>query len=123
MVGNDELVLLQELIGYAHAFTEQSAGITPQIKNQTLQIAKLVQSFRDFLFRGLVEASYVQVADARPDQEMHVYAVARNLVANQGELHRLFDAFARNADVYGRALWPLEHVRDIARDHVLGRLA
>ena len=37
---NDKLTLLQELVGDAHAFTQQAAGITPQIENQSLQIAK-----------------------------------------------------------------------------------
>src|ERR1700733_7147091 len=63
---NDELVFLQELVGHTHAFAQQAAGIAAQIKNQTLEIAKLIESLRDFLFRGLVEPGHVQVADARP---------------------------------------------------------
>ena len=54
---------------------------------------------------------------------MHVHAVTRNLVANQGELHRLLHAFARNADVHRRAFGPLEHIGDFAGCHVLRGLA
>ena len=65
----------------------------------------------------------MHVADARLDQEVHVDAVARNLVAHQGELHRLLDAFARDADVNRCALGALQHVRNVAGTHVLGGLA
>src|ERR1700691_2772471 len=41
---NDELVFLQELVGHAHTFAQQAAGITAQIKNQTLEFAELIQS-------------------------------------------------------------------------------
>ena len=98
------MAFLQELVSYADAFAQQAAWISPQIENQPLKIAKLIQSFRNFFFRRLVEARHVQVANARPDQEMHVYAVARNLVAYQRKLHGLLHAFARDADVYRRAL-------------------
>ncbi len=37
MVGNDQLTLVQELVGDAHAFTQQAAGILAQVKNQSLQ--------------------------------------------------------------------------------------
>ena len=120
---NDELVFLQELVGYAHAFAEQAAGIAPQIENQTLEIAKLIQSSRNFFFRGLVESVHVHVADSRPDQEMYVHAVTRNLVAHQGEFHRLLHAFARDADVHRRPFRPLEHVGDFGRAHVFRRLS
>ena len=123
MVRNDELIFLQELVGHAHAFTQQAAGITAQIENQALEIAKLIQSSGNFLFRGLVESVHVHVADSRPDQEMHVHAVTRNLVAHQGKLHRLLYAFARDADVHRRAFRPLEHVGDFGGAHVFRRLA
>ena len=72
---------------------------------------------------GFVEAVDVHVADARLDQEVDVDAVPRNFVANQRELHRLFDGFARDADVNRGALGSLQQVGDVARAHVLGRFA
>ena len=43
VVRNDQLALLQELVGHADAFAEQAAGILPQIEDQALQIAHLVE--------------------------------------------------------------------------------
>ncbi len=45
MVRDDELSLLQELVGHAYAFTEQSAGILAKIEDQTLEIAHLIEHF------------------------------------------------------------------------------
>ena len=123
MMRDDELTFLQELVGYANAFAQQSAGISPQIQNQPFEIAKLVQRLGNLFFRRLVEAGDVQVSNARPDQEMNVHAVARNLVAHQGELHRFLHAFARDADVYSRPLRPFEQIGDVAGAHVLGGFA
>ena len=52
---NDELSLLQELVGHANAFAQQSAGIAAQIENQSLQIAELIERFGNFMLGGLVE--------------------------------------------------------------------
>src|ERR1700683_4809626 len=107
VVRNDELAFLQELVGHAYAFAQQPAGISPQIENQTLEIAKLIQSFRDLFFRSFVEPGHMEVANSGPNEEVHVDAVTRNLVAHQREFHRLLHAFARNADVDCRSLGSL----------------
>src|ERR1700683_2685352 len=60
----------------------------------------------------------MHIADSRPDEEMHVHAVTGNLVADQGELHGLLHAFARDADVYRRPFRALEHVGDFGGAHV-----
>ena len=49
MMRNDQLTLLQELVGNAHAFVEQAARILPQVENQALQIAHLVERFGNFM--------------------------------------------------------------------------
>src|SRR5579863_6632804 len=120
---NNYLTLFQELVGNANAFTQQAAGVATQVKNQTFQIAHFIERLRDFFFRSLVEAGHVQVADAGTNQKMHVYAVARNLIAYQRELHRFLYAFARDADVYGRALRSLQQISNVTGAHVLGGLA
>ena len=98
---------LQELVGDADAFAQQPAGIASQVEDQSLQIAERIERFRNFVLGRFVEAVDVHVADARLDQEMHINAVARNLIANQRELHRLLDAFTRDADVNRGALGSL----------------
>src|SRR5215475_14987877 len=103
-MGNDELPLLEELVGYANAFAEQATGVTPQVQNQALQITERIERLGNLALGSFVEPVDVHVADARLDQEVYVDRVAGNLVANQRELHRLFHAFTRDADVDGSAL-------------------
>src|SRR5579871_4984307 len=103
-MGNDQLSFLQELVGDADALAEQSTGITAQIENQALQIAKLIERLRDFVLRGLIESVDAHVADAGTNQEVNVDTVAWNLVADQRELPRLLHARPRDTDVNRRAL-------------------
>ena len=51
---DDELALLEELVGYAYPFAQQAAGISAQIKNQTLQIAEGIERFGDFMLGGFL---------------------------------------------------------------------
>ena len=74
MVGDDDLALLEELVGHADAFAEQSAGILPQVENQSLHVAHLVQRLLHFVLGGLLEAGDVHVADAGTNQEMQIDA-------------------------------------------------
>ena len=122
-MGNNQLSLVQEFVGYAHTFIEQAAGILAQVEDQALQIAHLIERVGDFFFRGLVEAGDVHIADAGPDQEVQIDAVARNFVAHHGELQRLVRAFAQNGDVDGGAFGSLEQVGYVAGAHVVGGLA
>ena len=123
MMRNDQLALLQEFVGNAHAFAQQSAGILAQVQNQPFQIAELVERIGDFVLGGLLEAGNVDVANAGLDQECEVDAVARNLVAHQTEFHRLLDALAQDRDVNRRSLRPLKQVRNVGGAHVVGGLA
>src|SRR6185369_14348728 len=61
--------------------------------------------------------------DARLDQELYVHAVAWNLIANDGEVQRLFRTFTKHRDVDGGALGTLQQVGDVAGRHVVRRLA
>ena len=120
---NDQLSLMQELVRHAHAFVEQAAGILPQIKNQSLQVAHLVERVRHFMLRGFIETGNVHIADSGLDQEVQVHAVTRNLIAHHCELQRLVRPFAQNRDVDRGSLGPLQQVGHIARAHVVGGLA
>src|SRR5579864_5022700 len=101
VVRNDQLSLLQELVCHAHAFTQQTAGIGAQVKDQALEIAKRIERIGNFMFGGLIETVDVHVSHAWLNQEMNIDTVARNFVADKRELHRLLNVFARDADVNG----------------------
>src|SRR5437899_11709226 len=96
---NDELSFVKELIGNAHTFIQQSAGILTEVENEAFQISKLVERFLNFLFRGLVKSGDVHVTDAGTNQEMQVNAIARNLIAYHSEFNRLLRALAQNRNV------------------------
>src|SRR5215470_2846988 len=89
MMRNDKLAFAQKLIGYAYTFIQQAARILTKIEDQTLQIAHLIQSICNFMLSRLIESGDVHIANARPDQEVQINAVARNLVADYREFERL----------------------------------
>src|SRR3981081_2755485 len=62
----------------------------------------------------------MHIADAGPNEEMHVNAVARNFIADEGELNGFFHAITRDADVNRRPLWTFQQVSNISGAHVLG---
>ena len=72
---------------------------------------------------GLLESGDVHVSDAGLDHEVQVDAVARNLVADDGKLQRIFGTFAEHRDADGRALGPLEQIGYVRGAHVVGGLA
>ena len=51
-MGNDELPFVQELVGNAHAFIEQAAGILPKVEDQSLQIAHFIERIAELLLRS-----------------------------------------------------------------------
>src|SRR5207237_1532037 len=99
MMRNNELSLAQELIGNSYTFIKQPAGILTKIENKTLQIDHLVQRIRNFMLRRLVETSEVHVANARPNKEVQVKAVAGNFVAKHREIKRINIEFALDCDM------------------------
>src|ERR1700680_4226484 len=82
---DDDLSLLKKFVSYAHAFAEQSAGIAAEIENQALKVAEFVQRLDHFGLGGLIEAGDMHIADARPNEEMHVNAVPRNFIRDAGD--------------------------------------
>src|SRR5208337_3852359 len=108
MVRNNQLTLAQKLVGNAHAFAEQPSRILAQVENQTFEVAHLVERVGDFLFRGFVKPGDVQIADSGLDQEVQVDAVARDLVANYGELEGLVVALTQDRDMDGGSLGSLQ---------------
>src|SRR5260370_1144770 len=115
--------MLEEFIGDAYAFTEQASGILPQIEEQSLQIAHLIQSLGYFMLGGFLESGDVHVTDARLNHEVQVHAVARNLVADDCEFERLVGAFPQHRDPNRGAFRSLEQIGNIGGAHVVGGLA
>src|SRR5580692_9088139 len=56
VVRDDELSLLQELVGDADALTEQTARIAAQVEDESLEVAEGIERVGNFVFGGLVEA-------------------------------------------------------------------
>ncbi len=123
MMGNDQLTLLEELVGDANAFAEQSAGILAKIEHQAFEVTHLIKRFGDFMLGGLLESGDVHVADAGLDHEVQIDAVAGNFVADDAELQRMVGAFAQHGDAHRGALGPFEQVGHVGGTHVVGGLA
>src|SRR5258708_11337180 len=70
-----------------------------------------------------LESGNVHVTDAGLDHEMQVHAVARNLVADDGEFERLVGTFAQHRDANGGAFRSLEQIGNVGGAHVVGGLA
>ena len=98
MVRDDDLALLEELVGHANALAQQAAGILAQVEDEALEVAHLFECLLDFVLGRFLESGNVHVADARANQEMQVDAVAGNLVARDVEFERLRRAFAEHGD-------------------------
>src|SRR5271165_246783 len=121
---DDDLSLLQKLVG--HALAQQSAGVLPQVEDQALHFAlllQLVQRLRYFVLGRFLEAVDMDVSNTRLDHEMHVHAIARNLIANDVEIDRLVGALAQHGDLDRRAFRSLQQIGHVAGAHVVGGLA
>src|SRR5215469_588716 len=102
MVRDDHLSLFKKLVSDTNALTQQATGVLPQIKDQSLQLAlllQLVERFSDLMIGCLLEARNVDIPYPRPDHEVHVNTVTGNLVANHVEVDRLFGTFTQNRDL------------------------
>ena len=75
------------------------------------------------MLSGFLESGNVHVADAGLDHEVEVDAVARNLVADDGELEGMIGAFAQHGDADGGALRSLEQIGYVGGAHIVGGLA
>src|SRR5208283_4191488 len=123
VVGNDQLSLLEKFVGYADALAEQASGILAQIEDQAFQIAHLVERIGYFMLGGFLETGDVQVSDAGLDHEMEVDAIARNLVADDGEFDGVVGTFAQHGDADGGTFRSLEQIGYVRGAHVVGGLA
>src|ERR1700691_5648505 len=72
---------------------------------------------------GFLESGDVHVSDAGFDHEVQVDAVARNLIANDGEFQGTVGAFAQHGDADGGAFRSLERIGYVGGAHVVGGLA
>src|SRR5271155_5379132 len=70
-----------------------------------------------------LESGDVHVADAGLDHEVQVYAVTRNLIADDGEFQRMVGTFAQHGDADGGAFRAFEQVSYVGGAHVVGGLA
>src|SRR5215469_1010988 len=123
---DDDLSLVQELVGYANAFAQQTTGVLTQIQHQALEFAfilEFLQSLRDFVLGSLGESVDVHVSDAGTDLKCQIYAVARNFVAHYGKLDRLVGAFTNDRNVDRGALLAFQQISDFAGGHVVSGLA
>src|SRR5581483_4516718 len=123
MMGDDDLSFTEELVSHSHPFAQQSAGVLPQIENQTFDIPEFVERVAYLALGGLLEAGYMHVTDARTNQKVQIHAVAGNLVTDDLEFQRLIAAFAQHRDFYLRPLGSLQQIGDVARSHFVGGLA
>src|SRR5678815_1885912 len=116
---NDQLSLAQELVSHANAFTQKSAGILPEIQNQTFQISHFIERLCDFVFRCFLKSGDVHVTDAGPNQEMQIDAVARNLIAHDIEVERLVRTFAQNCNADRCTFGSFQELSHIAGAHAV----
>ena len=105
MMRDDELSLLQELVGHATPSFSSPPGFPRISRIKPFQIAHALERFCNFVLRGLIEARNVHVADPRPHMKL-VNAVARNLVAHHVELERLSEPSRRTVILTSVPLGP-----------------
>ena len=104
---DDDLALLQELVGHVDGFVEEAAGVAAEIEDEAVEIARteVVERVADFVAGGLDKAGDVDVADAGTDQEGEIDGGTRNLVADEVEDEGLGCAFAAHGDGDVGAAW------------------
>src|SRR6202035_2806797 len=90
VVGDNELILVEEHVADSDGFVEQSAGIAAHVKNQTVERrrVKLLESVSDFTIGSLVKAGEADVADTRLQQESDINGVAGGCCASGVERSR-----------------------------------
>src|SRR5688572_2719829 len=86
-VGNDGLSLLQEPVGDSNTLVQQPARVLAKIKNQPLYVpfAEFCEVLFDFAAGVLVEGLNVQVHNPRTKPEGVLYALTRDLIADDIE--------------------------------------
>jgi len=82
---DDDLTLLQELVGHIDGFVQEAAGVAAEVKHETVDVTELVERVADFVAGGFDEARDVNVADAGAKQEGEVNRGTGNFVADEIE--------------------------------------
>ena len=122
VVRNDELALVEKPVGHVNSLLHQPAGVIAQIENQAVDSAfgKARQRLIHFMAGGFVERFHAHVRDARAQPEGVIDAAARDIVANQGEVHRLGMSGAPHSNGNRGPLRPLQHSGDLRHCGALG---
>jgi len=125
-LGDDDLALLEELVGDIDGLVEQAAGVVAEIDDEAVQGAgglEVVQGVAHLAAGGLHEVGDVDVADAGLEQEGEIDGVAGNLVAHEVEGERAVMALALDGDQDVCSFGPLEHGGDGGGVEAIGALA
>ena len=101
-MGHNELVLLQKVVGYGHAFVQQAAGVVTKIQHQPFDVAfpQAAQVIVQFLAGVLAELKDLDIRITRFGPEGLLHAVAPDLFAYHGKRERLVPTLARDDDSY-----------------------
>src|SRR5208283_2935249 len=113
MIGNDDLIFLEEHVADGDGFIEEPTGIAAHIEDEALEGigAKLPEGVGELAVGGVVELREANVADAGLQEESDVHGMAGDFVASEGD-----------DDLYDGALGALEHVGDFAGGEAVGGL-
>ena len=120
---NDRLPLGQQVVANLDRLTEQPAGITTQVKDQSLQVREVVDRFIHFPGRCLLELGEVNVADSGTNLVLQIHRGMRNLVPHQIERQRLALSFSDCRQRNMRALGSLQGLGNHIGSHAVGALA
>ena len=114
VMGNDQLILVEEHVGNGHGFIQQAARISAQVENDAVELGgvQIFQRRGQFGIGGLVKSGKLDVADAGLDFKIEVDGMLGNFVARHGEAEIFGVAHALHRNVNDRALGALQHVGD-----------
>ncbi len=94
-MGDDDLTLLEELVGHVDGFVEETAGVAAEVEDEAVDaLRKLIERVADLAAGGLDEAGDVDVADAGADEEGEIDGGTGDFVANEVEDEGTGCAFA-----------------------------
>ena len=121
---NNQLTLLQEVIGNGDTLIQQSTWILTKVQHQTLDVvfADLFERVFQFFARVLVKLLNVDVGDAGLQPERVVDALSRNFVADDVEDQGFVHAFPGDLNLNRSTALPFQHVGDFRCRHTVGLL-
>ena len=115
VMGNDELILVEEHVGNSNGLIQQATGIAAEIQYQAFEvrvIELLLSSGRQLRVGVFIECDNVHIADSRLQQTRYFHGVLGNFVARDGESDWVSVTFAIYSHVNHGALWSLEQIGD-----------